>query len=172
MEVHQSCSPVLYAPVGRVMRLLPCLDTPGEIRLNTPCCYGKIKQPRFKYYSTPVAHSAYYSYPFSMVAVSLWSEYTATLSRGNVWPPQLIAETQGDVSEEVTHALKQVSVGLGFLAYDRFPTWQQVTFIQELRRKQAYEGIDRVVLTPSECHILEHVASIVHLPFETTQTTF
>lgn len=84
---------------------------------------------------------------------------------------QLIAETQGDVSEEVTHTLKQVSVGLGFLAFDRFPTWQQVTFIQELRRKQAYEGIDRVVLTPSESHILEHVASVVHLPFESTQTT-
>jgi hypothetical protein len=74
------------------------------------------------------------------------------------------AHTQ--VPEETKETLYKVSLGFGFLAYDKLPETKQMLFLSRLQTERKHDALDHLQLTQEQATILRDIASAVDISYD------
>jgi hypothetical protein len=79
------------------------------------------------------------------------------------------SETAGDIPPELHEIIRNVSIGFGFVAFDKLPDGEKAAFIQRLRRDSRFYNRDKLVLTQEQAAIVKRVASAVNIAYDPGQ---
>jgi hypothetical protein len=79
------------------------------------------------------------------------------------------SETVGLIPPELHDTIRSVSIGFGFLAFDKMPDRKKVAFIQRLRRDSRHYNRDKLALTQEQAAIVKRVASAVNIEYDPGQ---
>ncbi len=75
-------------------------------------------------------------------------------------------EAHMQVPEETKETLYKVSLGFGFLAYDKLPQTKQILFLGRLQTERNNDNLDHLELSSEQATILRDIAGAVNIPYE------